>query len=130
MIWRCLEGVVNQDEPSRMNLAVASKFIDGLKNDELRTLVATHYTPLSINAPTPEEIRLKSKEYLLLKPPLRSGYNKNNFGIFNNGLANRATICTNQVTTWTGDALVQVAVRPTISIPNLQTGHESDRLQP
>ena len=31
----------------RMNLAVASKFIDGVKNDELRTMLATHYTPLS-----------------------------------------------------------------------------------
>ena len=36
----------------RMNLAVASKFIDGVKNDELRTILATHYTPLSTNAPT------------------------------------------------------------------------------
>ena len=36
----------------RMNLAVASKFIDGVKNDELRTMLATHYTPLSTNAPT------------------------------------------------------------------------------
>ena len=42
----------------RMNLAVASKFIDGVKNDELRTMLATHYTPLSTNAPTPEELRL------------------------------------------------------------------------
>ena len=56
----------------RMNLAVASKFIDGVKNDEFRTMLATHYTPLSTNAPTPEELRLKSKEYLLLKPPSRS----------------------------------------------------------
>ena len=31
----------------RLNLAVASKFIDGVKNDELRTMLATHYTPLS-----------------------------------------------------------------------------------
>ena len=38
----------------RMNVAVASKFIDGAKNDELRTILATHYTPLSTNAPTPE----------------------------------------------------------------------------
>ena len=71
----------------RMNLAVASKFIDGVKNDELGTMLATHYTPLSINAPTPEELRLKSKEYLLLKPPSRSGYYKNNYGNFNNGPA-------------------------------------------
>ena len=44
---------------SRMNLAVASKFIDGVKNDELRTMLATHYTPLSTSAPPPEELRLK-----------------------------------------------------------------------
>ena len=55
---------------SRINLAVASKFIDVVKNDELRTMLATHYTPLSTNAPTPEELRLKSKEYLLLRPPI------------------------------------------------------------
>ena len=73
----------------RMNLAVASKFIDGVKNDELRTMLATYYTPLSTNAPTPEELRLKSKEYLLLKPPSRSGYYKNIYGNFNNGPANQ-----------------------------------------
>ena len=43
----------------RMNLAVASKFIEGVKNDELRTTLATPYTPLSTTAPTPEELRLK-----------------------------------------------------------------------
>ena len=73
----------------RMNLAVASKFIDGVKNDELRTMLETHYTPLSTNAPTPEELRIKSKEYLLLKSPSRSGYYKNNYGNFNNRPANQ-----------------------------------------
>ena len=73
----------------RLNLPVASKFIDGVKNDELRTRLATHYTPLSTNAPTPEELRLKSKECFLLKPPSRSGYYKNNYGNFNNGPANQ-----------------------------------------
>ena len=52
-------------------------------------MLATHYTPLSTNALTPEELRLKSKEYLLLKPPWRSGYYKNNYGNFNNGPANQ-----------------------------------------
>ena len=65
------------------------KFIDGVKDDELRTMLATHYTPLSVNAPTPEELRLKSKEHLLLKPPSRSGYYKKNYGSFNNGPANQ-----------------------------------------
>ena len=73
----------------RINLAVASNFIDGVKNDELRTLLAIKYTPLSTNALTPEELRLKSKEHLLLKPSSRSGYYKNNYGNFNNGPANQ-----------------------------------------
>ena len=73
----------------RINMAVASKFIDGVKNDDFRTMLATHYTPLSTNAPTPEELRLMSKEYLLLKPPSRSGYYKNNNGNFNNEPANQ-----------------------------------------
>ena len=73
----------------RINLAVASKFIDVVKNDELRTMLTTHYTPLPTNSPTPEELRFKSKEYILLNPPSRSGYKKNNNGNFNNGPANQ-----------------------------------------
>ena len=73
-----------------MNSAVASKLIDGVKTDELRTMLATHYTPLSTNAPTPEDLRLKSKEYLLLKPPMRSSHYKNNYGNFNTGPANQS----------------------------------------
>ena len=90
---KILEMLRRRSQPDesnrRMNLAVASKFIDGVKNDELRTMLATHYTPISTNAPTPEELRLKSKEYLLLKPPSRSGYYKNNYGNFNNAPANQ-----------------------------------------
>ena len=75
-----LEMLRRRSQPNesnrRMNLAVASKFIDGVKNDELRTMLATHYTPLSTNAPTPEELTLKYKEYLSLKPSSRSGYYK------------------------------------------------------
>ena len=73
----------------RMNLEVASKFINGVKYDELRTMLATHYTTLSTNAPTPEELRLKSKEYLLLKPQSRSGYYTKNYGNFKKGPANQ-----------------------------------------
>ena len=94
----------------RMNLAVASKFICGVKNDELRTMLATHYTPFSTNAPTPEELRLKSKEYLLLKPQSRSGYYKKFMAILTMGQLPKVTIGTSQGTTWTRDALVQNAV--------------------
>ena len=72
-----------------MNLAVASKFIDGVKNDERRAILATHNSPLSTNAPTPEELRLKFKDYLLIWPSMRSGYYKNNYGNFNKGSANQ-----------------------------------------
>ena len=74
---------------SRLNLAVSSKIIDGVKNEELRTMLATHYTHLSTNAPTPEKLRLKSKDYILLKPTMKSAYYKNNFGNFNNGPTNQ-----------------------------------------
>ena len=103
-----------------MKLAVASKFIDGVKNDELRTMLATHYTPLSTNASTPEELRLKSKEYLLLKPPSRSGYYKNNYGNFNNGPANKGHNWYKPRDIWTKDALVQIAVRRTIMCQHAQ----------
>ena len=88
-----LEKLIGRSHPdesnSRMNLAVASKFINCVKNVELRELLATHYTPLSTNAPITKELRIKSKEYLLLKPSLRSGYYKKNYGNFNNGPANQ-----------------------------------------
>ena len=61
----------------KLNWAVASKFIDGVKNDEIRTMLATHYTPVSTNATPPEELRLNSKQYQLLKPLMRSGFYKN-----------------------------------------------------
>ena len=86
MLRRCSQP---DESNRRMNLAVASKFIDGKKNDELGTMLATHNTPLSTKAPTPEELSFKSKEHLLLKPQSRSGYYKNNYGNFNNGPANQ-----------------------------------------
>ena len=72
-----------------MNLAVASNFLDGVKNNELMTMLATNHTPLSANEPTPEKLRLKSKENLLLKSPMRSGYYKKKYRNFNNGPANQ-----------------------------------------
>ena len=95
---------------TRMNLAVASKFIDGVKNYDFRTMQARHYTPLSTNAPTPEELRLKSKEYLLLKPPLRSGCYKQTKG----------TTGTNRGMIWTRDTLVPIAVQRTIMCQHVQ----------
>ena len=132
MLRRCIQP---DESNSRMNVALTSKLIDGVKNDELRTMLATHYTPLSSNAPTPEELRLKSEEYLLVKPPLRTGYYKNNYCNFNNGPANQ---CNNWQLVQTKGRHGQETLlcnlqfdRPScISMSNLQTRHESDSLQP
>ena len=64
-----LRGRSDQEESSnRRNFSIASKFIDGVKSDDLRTMLATNYTLSKDSAPTPEEMRQKSREYMLMKP--------------------------------------------------------------
>ena len=57
-----------EESTNRRNFSIASKFIDGVKSDDLRTMLATYYTLSKDNAPTPEEMRQKSREYMLMKP--------------------------------------------------------------
>ena len=56
------------DLTNRRNFSIASKFIDGVKRDDLRTMLATYYTLSKDSEPTPEEMRQKSREYMLIKP--------------------------------------------------------------
>ena len=67
-----LESLRRRSDPeestNRRNFSIASKFIDWVRSDNLRTMLATYYTQSKDNAPTPEEMRQKSKEYLLMKP--------------------------------------------------------------
>ena len=93
----------------RMKLAVASNVINGVKNSELRTTLATHYTPLSTNVPAPEELRLKSKKYLRDLDITRTI-----MATLTTEQQTKGTTGTNQGTIWTRDALVQIAVRRTI----------------
>ena len=72
-----------------MHLAVPSKFIDGVNRNYIKRMLATHLRPLSAHSPTPEALRLQSKEYVLLQPSMRSNYYKKNYGNFNNGPANQ-----------------------------------------
>ena len=59
----------NPDERlSKRNLAIASKFMDGVKSDELKNKLATHFTLSLDQVPTPNDLRLKSREYMLIKP--------------------------------------------------------------
>ena len=67
-----LESLRRRSDPeestNRRNFSIASKFIDGVKSDDLRTMLARYYTLSKDSAPTPEEMRQKSREYMLMKP--------------------------------------------------------------
>ena len=80
-----LESLRRRSDPeestNRRNFNIASKFIDGVKSDDLRTMLATYYTLLKDSAPTPEEMRQKSREYMLMKPKKYSySENRNTHG--------------------------------------------------
>ena len=57
-----------EQSTNRRSFSIASKCFDGLKSDELRTMLATYYTLSKDISPTPEEMRQKSREYVLMKP--------------------------------------------------------------
>ena len=81
-----LESLRRRSDPeestNRRNFSIASKFIDGVKSDDLRTMLATYYTLSKDNAPTPEDMRQKSREYMLMKPKKYSySDNRNTQGV-------------------------------------------------
>ena len=77
----------NPDERiSERNLAIASKFMDGVKSDELKTMLATHFTLSLDQVPTPDDLRMKWREYLLIKPREQNRYsNYGNYSGTNTG---------------------------------------------
>ena len=77
----------NPDERiSQRNLATASKFMDGVKSDELKTKLATHFTLSLDQVPTSDDLRMKSHEYLLIKPRAQNRYsNYGNYSGTNTG---------------------------------------------
>ena len=44
---------ISEERISERNLAIASKFMDGVKNDELKTMSATHFTLSATPCPRP-----------------------------------------------------------------------------
>ena len=69
----------NPDERiSERNLAIASNFMDGVKSDELKTMLATHFTLSLDHVPTPDDLRMRSREYSLIKPRAQNRYS--NYG--------------------------------------------------
>ena len=71
-----LESLRRRSDPeestNRRNFSIASKFIDGVKSDDLRIMSATYYTLSKVSAPTPEEMRQKPREFMLMNPKKHS----------------------------------------------------------
>ena len=63
-----------EESVNRRNVSFASKFIDGVKSDDLRTMWATYYMLSKDNAPTPEKMRHNPRVYTLMEP---KKYNRN-----------------------------------------------------
>ena len=77
----------NPDERiSERNLAIASKFMDGVKSDELKIMLATHFTLSADSVPTPDDLHMKLRENLLIKPRSQNRYNNyGNYSRLNTG---------------------------------------------
>ena len=77
----------NPDERiTERNLAVASKFMDGVRSEELKTMLATHFTLSLDQVPTSDDLRMKSRKYLIIKPRAQNRYsNYGNYSGTNTG---------------------------------------------
>ena len=49
--------IVPEGSINRINFSIASKFTDGVKSEDLRTMLTTYYTLSKDIGPTPEEMR-------------------------------------------------------------------------
>ena len=105
-----LESLRRRSDPeestNRRNFSIASKFIDGVKSDDLRTMLATYYTLSKDSAPTPEEMRQKSREYMLMKPKKYSCSDNRNM---QGGVNHKGRQGTSREMTWTNVDHVQTA---------------------
>ena len=107
----------NPDERiSERNLAIASKFMDGVKSDELKAMLATHFTLSPDQVPTPDDLRMKSREYLLIKPGGRKIVTAIMATTAEQTLA-RTPIGTDLVTTWMRGGHVRIVARWTTMFP-------------
>ena len=71
---------------SERNLAIASKFMDGVNSDELKTMLTKHFILSLDQVPTPDDLLMKSRKYLLIKPRAQNSYsNHGNYGRTNTG---------------------------------------------
>ena len=53
----------NPDERiSERKFVISSKFMDGVKKNKLKTIIATHFTLSADSVPKPDDLRIKSRE--------------------------------------------------------------------
>ena len=95
-----------EESTNGRNFSIASKFIDGVKSDDLRTMLATYYTLSKGSAPTPEEMRQKSREYMLMKPKKYSYIDNRNA---QGGVNHKGRHGTSREMTWTNVDQAQTA---------------------
>ena len=108
----------NPDERiSERNLAIASKFMDGVRSEELKTMLATHFTLSLDQVPTPDDLRMKSREYLLIKPRRKTVTAI--MAIIAGQTLVRIPVGTNLAMTWTRGGRVRIVVRWTITFPRV-----------
>ena len=94
-----------EESTNRRSFSIASKFIDGVESDDLRTMLATYYTLSKDNASTPEEMRQKSREYMVIKPKKNSySENRNMQG----GVNHRGCHGTSPEMIWTNEGQAQI----------------------
>ena len=101
-----------EESTKRKNISIASKFIVGVRSNDLRKMLATYYTLSKDNTPTPEKMRRKSREYMLIKPKKYSfSENRNMQGVSQK----KDRHGTNLESTWTNEGHAQTAGRRTIA---------------
>ena len=86
-------------------------------------MLATYYTLSKDNAPVPEEMRQKSREYMLMKP--KSTHNQK-AGTCKGGASHKGRHGTSLETTWTNIGLVQLWISGSScgGLHDIQAGHE------
>ena len=91
---------------SERNLAIASKFMDGVKSEELKRMLATHFTLSLDQVPTPDDLSMKSREYLLIKPRAQT-------------VTAIMVTTAGRALTWIRGGRVRIVVRWTITFPRV-----------
>ena len=75
-------------------------------------MLATHFTLSLDQVPTPDDLRMKSREYLLIKPRAQNRYS--NYGNYS-GTNLAIPVGTNLAMTWTRGGRARIVVRWTIT---------------